>query len=110
MPDYKFAVVNVGYEDSHVYSIDLFSNYEAAQEFMRKDAKEMNEECMNILMVNDYGQEIVKCWHDFEIDMSDYPFNDTEEIDFNDTYISFGDNWCVCVGARYTDRWLILEA
>lgn len=59
MPDYKFAVVNIGYEDSHVYSIDLFSNYEAAQEFMRKDAKEMNEECMNILMLNDYGDEIV---------------------------------------------------
>lgn len=57
-----------------------------------------------------YVADAVKCWHDFEIDMSDYPFDDTKEIDFNDMYISFGDNWLVCVGAQYTDRWLILEA
>lgn len=57
-----------------------------------------------------YIADVVKYLHDFEIDISDYPFNDTKEIDFNDIYISFGDNWCVCVGARYTDRWLILEA
>lgn len=57
-----------------------------------------------------YVADVVKFRHGFEIDMSDYPFDDTKEIDFNDMYISFGDNWCVCVGTQYTDRWLILEA
>jgi hypothetical protein len=57
-----------------------------------------------------YIADAVKFRHGFEIDMSDYPFDDTKEIDFNDMYISFGDNWCVCVGTQYTDRWLILEA
>lgn len=56
-----------------------------------------------------YIADTVKYQHGFEIDMSDYPFDDTKEIDFNDMYISFGDNWCVCVGTQYTDRWLILE-
>ena len=59
MNEIRFAVVCVGYDDSHVYSIDLFSDYKAAQEFIRGDAKEMNEECMNSLMLNDYGDEIV---------------------------------------------------
>ena len=59
MKKIKFSVVCVGCEDSYVYSVDLFNDYEAAREFMRKDAKEMNEECMNSLMLNDYGDEIV---------------------------------------------------
>lgn len=59
MSDIKFAVVNVGYEDAHVYSVDLFEDYESAQEFMRKDAQEMNQECENSLMLTDYGDEIV---------------------------------------------------
>lgn len=59
MNDIKFAVVNVGYEDAHVYSVDLFEDYESAQEFMRKDAQEMNQECENSLMLIDYGDEIV---------------------------------------------------
>lgn len=59
MKKIKFSVVCVGYEDSHVHSVDLFNDYKTAQEFMRKDAKEMNEECMNGLMLNDYGDEII---------------------------------------------------
>lgn len=59
MNDIKFAVVNVGYEDSHVYSVDLFEKYDDARKFMLEDVHKFLEECDYGLTLEDYGQEIV---------------------------------------------------
>ena len=60
MNDIKFAVVNVGYEDAHVYSVDLFEKYNDAREFMLVDTQQFLEECNDHdLMIEDYGQEII---------------------------------------------------
>lgn len=58
MSDIKWAVVCVGYGDA-IYSVDLFSDYEAAQEYMREAAERFLDETTYGVSLIDYGYEVI---------------------------------------------------